>query len=102
MTDKVWTKEEIEEKLKTDVVWLSRGVVAIYKKQTAQEKMAHQTQVHNGVGFSGADAPFLTFVAEWLVAGEHRTRVSDRFVPKTRKMMMKYAGQLAKIANGEI
>lgn len=96
--EKKWSKGEIAHKLETDVNWLKRGVVAIYNYQTEYEKRAEDTRENNKVGFSGCDGKFLSSIATWILSGR---KLTDRQVAKTRKAMIKYAGQLAKIANGQ-
>lgn len=98
---KVWSEEEIAEKIATDPKWLRRGILAIYKLQTADEQLSGDTRYNNNVGFSSAHSKFLSYVAQWLSEGEHRT-VSPRFETKARRFMSHYVGQLTKIANGEI
>ena len=102
---KKWSREEIEEKVKSDDRWLYRAILAIFDKQTADEKIEEETKHHNGVGFTGVDAPFFSSLAKWL------KRVKDQsgtmfLTPKqktaARKQIVKYCGQLTKIANGEI
>ena len=97
---KKWTKEEIKEKLKTDDAWLIRGMLAIFERQTDEEKDHETTKVDNGIGFSAFDAAILTD----LVNQYKRTNgfLSHRQITLIRKKMTKYAGQLTKIANKEI
>ena len=94
-----WKKEQIVEKLVASQHWLERGVLAIYERQTADEKQTESTVHHNEVGFSSFDASFLTYIAQYLQSGNH---LSNGYVEKVRIRMMKYAGQLAKIANREV
>ncbi len=96
---KTWTKEEVREKLWNSQKWLERGILAIYEKQTIEEKVKEHSLDHNKVGFSGPDASYLSYIARWLKSG--RT-LSGKHFEKVRMKMLKYAGQLAKIANGEI
>lgn len=95
---KVWTKEEIRKNLEQSLAWLERGVLAIYARQTQEEQYVGETREHNGVGFNGPDSGYLSYVARWLEDGNHLT---GYHVEKVRKRMVKYAGQLARIANGE-
>lgn len=95
---KVYTKEEIKANLLTSDRWLIRGLIAIYNHQTAQEQDVQQTVEDNGVGFSGVDSTFLSSLAEQAKA---RGTLSVKQTEKARKCMTKYAGQLARIANGE-
>lgn len=95
--DKKWTKEEIAAKLATDDKWLIRGMLAIYERQTEDEKCSETTKEQNGVGFNGIDATIMSdFVKQWNTAGWLSTRQKALI----RKKMAKYAGQLTRIANG--
>lgn len=89
------TKELIKEKLLSDNRWLTRGVLAIYEKQTWDEQQAEATKEDNGVGFNGADAYILSSFAKQLKQG--RT-LSSKQLLIARKKMSKYAGQLLQIA----
>ena len=60
---KKWTKDEIKEKLANDGRWLVRGLLAIYDRQTADEKAVGATVEDNGIGFNGADAEILSSIA---------------------------------------
>jgi hypothetical protein len=97
MEKKVWTKDEIKDKILTDDKWLERAVVAIYNKQTNDEKECEATIKDNGVGFSGAHARMGSYMARWVLKGN---RLSDKWLDRARRMMVKYAGQLTRIANG--
>ncbi len=99
MTDKIWTKAEIRAKLESDNVWLCRGLVAIFNKQTAEEQRDGRTEVDNGIGFNGADAELLT---SYAMQYQERGFLTPKQITFTRKKMLKYAGQLAKIANGDV
>jgi len=91
---KTWTADEIQVKIETDQKWLERAIVAIYNRQTTDEKQSEQTKHHNGVGFTGADAHFLTYCATYILSG--RT-LSGNFIPKARKRMVKYCRQLEEL-----
>jgi len=99
MSDKVWTKDEIKSRLAVSTIWLERGILAVYDKQTLFEQEAEDTTENNKMGFSSFDAGYLSYVAKYLKNGKH---LSGHHVEKARKRMLKYSGQLAKIANGEI
>lgn len=89
------TKLFIKEKLLTDNRWLYRGILAIYEKQTYEEKNAGNTIIDNGIGFNGADAFILSSFAKQLNQGRI---LSVKQLAIARKRMPKYAGQLLKIA----
>lgn len=93
---KEFTKEYIRKMLSEDIVWLERGVLAIHSRQTEDEREAHDTHHRNGFGFNSADAKYLSYVADYLLSGNH---LSGSNVAKTRSRMLKYSGQLARIAN---
>ena len=94
-----WTKELIKEKLETDDKWLSRGLLAIYERQTADEKSSEATKHHNGIGFNKVDAGFLTSLAESL---KKYGTLTPKQILYCRKKLVKYCGQLEKIARKEI
>jgi hypothetical protein len=92
------TTDFIKEKLSTDDKWLERGILAIWKFQTASEKIQVNTHLYNNVGFNGADGTFLTSLGNFLNKGYHLT-AKQKFV--ARKKMNKYAAQLLRIATGK-
>ena len=100
-----WTKEMVREALlaKDENVWA--GVVTLYRKQTRSEQaQAHSTQ-KNGVGFNKRDAKFMTSLAEQIIRNKakgYRYLLTERQTEYARRIIWKYAGQLAKIANGEL
>jgi hypothetical protein len=96
---KVWTKDEIKEKLKTDDRWLIRALLAIYNKQTEDEQANDMTAHYNNVGFNGLDAEWLSKMARFY---KDRGFLSPKQLMHVRKKMLKYSGQLAKIANKKI
>lgn len=96
---KVWTKEEIRELLNRNNVAVIKGLVRIYEFQTDDERTYDNTIEDNGVGFSGVDGEILTSIAnQFLKWGS----VSEKQFAIVKKKMVKYAGQLAKIANEQI
>ncbi len=102
MENKIWTLDEINEKLKSgNVTWIEHGVVAIFNKQTDTEKVIESTNYNNGVGYNGADAPIMSSFAKWLLKrkGNH---LSTKQLAIAQKKIVKYSKQLTKIANGEI
>ncbi len=108
MSEITWTKDQIKAELSSKDIWVTRGVVAIFNKQTDFEQAAEETQEDNGVGFNGADANILSSFAKQIQKWNNAPRpsfpnpLSPRQMEIARKKIQKYAGQLAKIANGEI
>jgi hypothetical protein len=96
---KMWDKEEIKDLILKSNKMVQRSLVKLFEKQTEDEKMSEETKEHNGVGFNGVDSKFLTSLAKQVQQG--RT-LSEKQMTHARKKLVKYSGQLTKIANGEI
>lgn len=92
-------KEDIKHLLETNDLAVLRGFIRIFQLQTEDEKVCEETQHHNNVGFTGRDGNFMSSVANQFV--QSGTMTIGQFRPIKRRMI-KYAGQLTKIANGEI
>jgi len=93
---RAWTKEAIQEMLAARDRAVERGLLAIYRLQTDQERGAQETLEHNGVGFNAFDAKAMTVQAQYLLRFGSLTPGRISLV---RERLMKYAGQLARIAN---
>jgi len=89
-------KEEIaawKVKLGSNLGWAVKGMLAIYKNQTPEEKSQQSTLESNGLGFTGYDSAILTQIAErYIKTGG--LYLGDRKVLLYR--MPKYASQLHK------
>ena len=90
-----WTPEEIRVLLDRSLEAVERAVVAIYRRQTEDEKEAYETKHHNRVGFAACHAGLGTYYAKWILSGKH---LSGSHVERARKMVRHYAGQLHQIA----
>lgn len=90
-----YTKEDIATKLASDPKWLKAGIIAIYNRQTEDEKSSESTNKDNAKGFTGCDARFGSSLAKKLLAGY---ALSPKQEEAAKKMMKKYAGQLLKVA----
>lgn len=99
MTTATWTKEIIREKLNTSDQWVIRGTLAIYAKQTAEEQNSDATLENNGVGFNGVDAELMS---SYAIQYNRKGFLTPNQIAWARKKILKYSGQLAKIANGAI
>lgn len=99
MEQKIWTKEEIKVLLEKNDEMVKRSVLKLYEKQTESEKVAGQTHEFNGVGFNGTDSAILSSFAEFANKSGFLTK---KQIAIARKKMLKYSGQLARIANGDI
>lgn len=103
------TAEFYKTKMQTDMRWLERALIAIYNKQTEDEQDNHAVSHDNGMGFTQADANYLTWAAKFVMGinrpeGQRLNcsqKMIDNHVPKVRKRMMKYAGQLVRIVEAK-
>lgn len=77
--------------MKTSDAAVARAVHRIYLNQTATEKATEDTHVNNGVGFTGADARFLTVLAKFY---ERRGYLTRKQTDYARPKVMKYWRQL--------
>ena len=99
MENKKWTKQEILTLIETKDIAVHRAILAIFNKQTESERNSNETNQENGIGFNGVDAPFLSSLAKQIIA---RGYISNKQIEIARKSIKKYAGQLTRIANGEL
>ena len=91
-----WTTDRIVNLLNNNNTAVERAIIAIYNRQTADEKNARNTRHNNTVGFSAADASTGTYLAKWLLSGKH---LDGKFLAKGRNIAIKYRRQLLEIAN---
>jgi hypothetical protein len=91
-----FTKENILHIISTKEGALERAFLAIYDRQTHQEQSASTTLNRNDIGFNAADASSGSYFARWAKQGR---RLSGKHREKGMKIIRKYAGQLADIAN---
>lgn len=91
-----WTKAQIHSMLDTKPAAVGRAIVAIYRRQTADEKAAKVTTDANSVGFSAFDAEFLTSLAEFYLRTGFLTPAQ---LAKGRNKIKRYHRQLIEIAD---
>lgn len=82
-------------KIISDLAWTERAVLAIYSRQTEDEKQNEVTLKNNSVGFNGPDSKVMSYYAKWLLKGNH---LSGRHLETARKKIVKYVHQLVDIA----
>ena len=92
----MWTREKIVELLNANPKAVERGIVRLYERQTEDEQSAGRTSHSNGRGFNATDARPGTYMAKWIQSGK---RLDGRWLDRAREMTVRYAGQLAEIAN---
>jgi len=56
----MYSKEFIQEKIRTDVRWTIRTIEILFNRQTLDEQRYGQTYVRNGRGFNGRDSELFT------------------------------------------
>ena len=93
-----WKKETVLPHLQNNDSFLVRALVELYNRQTYDEKVVEHTKHDNGVGFNHADAKRLTSIAKWHLDGK---RLTPRQIALIRRRLLKYAGQIAEIANAK-
>lgn len=94
-----WTADEVRYRLLHDDRWLIRGLMALYRQQTIAERQTKTHLERNGRGFSPFDVAILSTIAAYCMV---KHGVTGDMIVVLRRTLPKYAGQLAKIANGEI
>lgn len=103
----MWTKDTIQNLLATNDLAVERAVVAIYDRQTADEKRDSDTKHDNFRGFRANHAPTLSYFARiilkgWKEAnGKKRVHLNPVKLAKARTFIMQYHRQLAEIANSK-
>ncbi len=90
--------EYIKHQIETNDKWLLKGLIAIYDRQTADEKTMKATIEFNGVGFNGVDSEILSSFAQFYKRAHFLTDAQLRIA---RKKMVKYAKQLDQIAQSK-
>ncbi len=90
-----WTPAAIAALLDRNDLAVERAVLAIYRRQTSDERESASTRHDNGVGFSAVHAGLGSYYARWILSGR---RLDGRHLEKARRMMHRYVGQLAEIA----
>ena len=106
---KTYTKEDIKALLlRQDAVGvkaIGRALLALKRRQTHTEQVTESTRLHNGIGFTGADARMGTSMATQF---QQRGFLSPKQVAYWRRpnvrgvpRIVKYTGQLLEEANGQ-
>lgn len=98
MAAREYTVEEIRSKLESNITWVERALVALYKCQTEDEQAMGMTKYRNGRGFTAFDAEILSSFARQVDRGRP---LSGKQLAIAAKKMPKYAKQLHRIAYGQ-
>lgn len=70
---------------------VGRAMIALYNRQTADERAVGSTRHSNGRGFSSSDARLGSYYACWVLGGRHLTGIH---LQRARTMSLKYIRQL--------
>lgn len=103
----MWTKERIQNLLATNDLAVERSIVAIYDRQTQDEKRDSDTKHDNTVGFRANHASSMSFFARIILKGwgqdghKKRVHLNPAKLEKARRFMMQYHRQLCEIANSK-
>lgn len=96
---RVWTKEEIKDLIMRNDKMVCLSLKQLYNYQTEEEKNTGEAKENNGMGFNGIDSCILSSFA--LFYTEHGY-LSQKQIAIARKKLIKYSGQLVRIANKEV
>ena len=121
MTFKYWTRNDIDNLLRSNDKAVERAIVRLFELQNADEQRHGTTNVQNGRGFCSSDARAGTRFARWIQGMDNKNVV--RYAPKSlnnpkarnifyrycapngtvmdraRKIALKHSKQLVEIAN---
>ena len=103
----MWTKDRIQNLLATNDLAVERAVVAIYDRQTQDEKRDSDTKHDNFRGFRANHAPTGSFFARIILKGwkqdgnKNRVHLNPDKLAKARRFMMQYHRQLCEVANSK-
>lgn len=105
ITPKIVTKESLLNLLDTKdkSLVLGRALVALFARQTENERKDNATEEYNGIGFTGADGRSGSLTAKfYLKYGKLEQWQIDRWMKKSERTglprICKYANQLNQIA----
>lgn len=99
----MWTQSKTKKERKEKVLNLLlssnraviRGVIAIYKRQTDDEKNSDATKHSNNMGFCANDASIMSLYAKQIL---EYGGLSDLQLKEARRRIIRYTRQLAEIA----
>ena len=96
------TKESIKiyvkNQLSYDELWATKALLKIFDFQTYEEKMYENTEIDNGIGFTGADAKILSSFAKQY---KSRGFLSHKQMYILHKRIPKYWNQIINISDEE-
>lgn len=94
----IWNKAKIEELLKTNDKAVERAIIAIYDRQTQDEKQASDTKHTNHRGFRANHASKGSYYARWVLGGR---RLTGDHLANARKIALHYTSQLLDVTKNK-
>lgn len=95
---KTWTEAEIREGLQNQDAWVKRALLVLYEFQSPEERKERKNLLKDGAGFDSADVATLT---SFVVFYQKYHYFTNHQIQESRKRLLKYAGQLVKLANAK-
>jgi hypothetical protein len=92
---KVWDRDMVIALIERSNEATGRALYSLFERQTESEQAANATTDHNGVGFNGRDAEFLSSIAKRLP--NYGYTLTERQLPHVRRKLRKYSRQLLEI-----
>lgn len=93
------TPRQVAERLKVgSPASIGRAMVALFDRQTRDEKDASDTRHNNQRGFSCAHVSKGSYYARWVLSGRE---LSGWHLENARKIALRYTRQLAEVANAK-
>lgn len=92
----VWNEAKIAKLLNTNDQAVGRAIIAIYDRQTQDEKATSNTRHTNGRGFRANHASKGSYYARWCLGGR---KLTGHHLDNARKIALHYVRQLAEVAN---
>lgn len=103
----MWTKDRIAHLLNTNDLAVERAIVALYDRQTQDEKRDSDTKHDNRRGFRANHAPTMSYFARIILkgwkapGGKRRVWLNPVKLAKARHVALQYHRQLCEIANAK-
>lgn len=103
----MWTKERMQALLATNDLALERALVAIYDRQTQDEKRDSDTKHDNHRGFRSNHASTGSKLARFILKGwkqpngKQRVQLYPNNLQRARTIVLQYHRQLCEVANAK-
>lgn len=99
----MWTKDRITHLLQTNDLAVERALVALYDRQTQDEKRDSDTKHDNRRGFRANHAPTMSYFARIILkgwktpGGKQRVHLNPVKLAKARSVVLQYTRQLGEV-----